>query len=143
MRSNPDFVPVVHGKTATNVPLGIFKGRSSVIDRSQVGESRVRAVGGDPWLSPDALDVILAGASRARAEQMEKERKPVKKGRDLVSNGRFTKSIRLLERHLRSCPEDRGTWQVIGEALYQVGRVEEDCRCVSVGRNEHLRTKLH
>jgi hypothetical protein len=93
-------VPVVHGRMIMSVPLGIFKERYMVIDRSQVGEFRVKPVDGDSWLSPDALDVILAGASRARAEQMEKERTPVQKGRDLVSNG-----IHIIHQAAREAPE--------------------------------------
>lgn len=64
----------------------------------------------------------MAEARRARAEQIEKEKTPVQKGRELVSAGRYTQAIRLFDKHLRSHPDDADAWQARGEALCKAGR---------------------
>lgn len=140
-KENPNFIQVVHRKMVINVLLRLFKGRPSATEQSQASKFKQKLAGRYPWLSSDAIDVIMAEARRARAEQIEKEKTPVQKGKELVSAGRYTEAIRLLDKHLRSHPDDADAWQVRGETLCKAGRTEEDYRSISIGRGKRSKAK--
>jgi len=137
-----NFIRVSHGKMIINVPLRIFKDQSSVIDQSKVDEFREKLAVRYPWLSHDALEMILNEARRVRAEQVEKERTPIQRGRDLISSRRYSEAIRLLERHLESHPEDGDAWQLKGEALCRIGKIEEGFHAISIGRKTSSKTQI-
>lgn len=125
-----------------NVPLGLFKGQSSVIDQSKADEFREEPAVRYPWLSHDALDTILKEARRVCAEQVRKERTLVQRGRDLISSRRLSEAIRLLERHLKSHPEDGDAWQLKGEAVCKIGRTEEGFHAISTGIKISSKTQI-
>jgi hypothetical protein len=51
---------MIHTKMIMNVPLRLFKRRSS-IEQSQADDFKHKLVGRYPWLSPDAIDTNHSG----------------------------------------------------------------------------------
>ncbi len=116
------------------VPLKLFKDRSSVMDPSMADDFREKLSARYPWLSKDAVDVILKEAKRVRKEEIGRERTAIQKARDLISTGRYSEATRMLTKHLRSHPDDSDAWLLKGEALCKMGRSEEGFRAISMGR---------
>lgn len=111
---NGRFFQMEHGSLTVSVPYSIFKGNTAVLD--PVGERRFRNLLSSryPWLTMNALDVIVNNAREERERRIEEMKTVFQKARELIEKDRIEGALDLLDRHLEDYPDD-------AEALYAKG----------------------
>ena len=88
-----------------------------------------------PWLTSNALDVIMRNARREMLRVMDEESGGRSTSRRLSSQGKNEMAIAHLEQHLKEHPEDADSWYALGELLCKVGRAEEGYKAMKKGRS--------
>jgi tetratricopeptide (TPR) repeat protein len=121
---NPNFIQVRHGKMLINVPKCIFKGRTSALVESEVAVFKVQLASRYPWLSRNAIQVILEEARRTMESILDMERTEVEKARKLFEEGRLPRALRMVEERLKRDPQDADAWYLKGEILFKLGEKE-------------------
>lgn len=144
---NPNFLPVSHGKMLINVPLSVFRGRTSNLIPEKWEELSRNLSVRYPWLSVHALEVIreeIVGAMKAR---ILSEKTASQRARDMIARDDLKGAISWLEGHFQLEPDDADAWYVYGEVLMKSGRNEEGFAALKKARHlsgvrpsEHKRT---
>ena len=130
-----DHVAVVHGKLTVNVPRSIFAGDAAVPDEKGTERFRKMLMERYPWLSENALDVIMRNARNAVIRTMDEETCGRAGARRLVSKGRAEEAITHLRRFLETDPQNADSWYLLGEILCKVGETEKGYAAFRRGRD--------
>jgi tetratricopeptide (TPR) repeat protein len=125
---NPNFIEVRHGRLLINVPKSIFKGRTSTLKVREAEDFKRILAARYPWLSANALEVVMQEAQETMESLLDMERSAVEKAGKLFANGRFAQALTILEEHLAQCPKDPDAWYLKGEIYFKIGRRTEGFR---------------
>jgi tetratricopeptide (TPR) repeat protein len=129
-----DHVAVSHGKMTVSVPRSIFEGDDAVPDKSEAERFGRMLMERYPWLSENAVDVIMRNARNIVLEMIDEETCGRAKARLLMSEDRPDEAVSHLRRHLERDPQNADTWYLLGEALCRMGRTEEGYAAFRRGR---------
>jgi len=146
--SNPNFLPVSHGKMVINVPFSVFRNRTINLVPERWEELRQNLTARYPWLSVHALEVIREEIIDAMKAKLLAERNASQTARDMIARGDLKGAISWLEGHFQLEPDDADAWYVYGEVLMKTGRKEDGFAALKRARqlsgirpSEHKRTE--
>ncbi len=128
-------ITVSHGSMTVNIPRDVFEGPDAVMNPEKEKELRDMLSRRYPWLTPNALDVIMRNARKEMLRVMDEESGGRSTSRRLSSHGKNEMAIAHLEQHLKEHPDDADSWYALGELLCKVGRAEEGYRAMKKGRS--------
>ena len=130
-----DDLKVVHGSMTLSVPRDLFRGQDAEFVPDKV--MRYRDIIGHryPWLSENALDVIMQNARKEMLRVMDEESGGISGSRRLSARGRDDLAIMHLEERLKEHPDDTDSWYALGELLCKAGRTEEGYAALRKGRS--------
>ena len=128
-------ITVSHGSMTVNIPRDVFEGPDAVMNPEKEKELRDMLSKRYPWLTSNALDVIMRNARREMLRVMDEESGGRSTSRRLSSQGKNEMAIAHLEQHLKEHPEDADSWYALGELLCKVGRAEEGYKAMKKGRS--------
>lgn len=131
---NPNFIEVRHGKMLINVPRRIFKGRTSALVPAEVEKFKKNLSSRYPWLSENAISVILEESTKTMEALLEMERSAVERGRQFLKTGEYTKALKVIERHIQCSPKDPDAWYLKGEILLKLGEREKGYQAFAKAR---------
>jgi len=134
VKGSDRFFRIEHGNLTVSVPYGLFKGRTAILDEGKVWDFRRLLCSRYPWLSRNALDVIVENAMKERQDQISREQTSARNARTFIESGNPEKALTILNDHLGRCPEDAEALYAKGEALCRLGRTEEGYQCISKAR---------
>lgn len=127
-------IAVSHGNLTVNVPRSIFRGYGAVPDEQEAERFRNMISGRYPWLSRNALDVLMANARKEVLAILDRETGGRAGARLLMDAGRAEEAATHLKRHLDDDPGDTDTWYMLGEVLCGSGRIREGYAAIAKGR---------
>ena len=130
----PGYILVHHGKLSIHVPRSLFHGPDAEIVPESVLLYREKLQSRYPWLSQNALDVIIENSRKEMRRVIWEEKKGSVAGRELASRGLLQDSISHLRHHLEQHPDDVDAWYALGEVLCKAGRQEEGYEAFRLGR---------
>ncbi len=130
-----DCLEIVHGKMTLAVPKNIFSGRDAEIDDVKAKEFSVKTKSRYPWITDNAMEVILKNARKEMLRQIDERTGGRSTSRKLDSEGKTEMAIMHLRKHLEEHPDDADSWYALGELLCKSGRVEEGHRAINKGRS--------
>lgn len=122
---NPNFIEVRHGKMLINVPRSIFKGRTSVLKPKEAEDFKRILTARYPWLSANAIDVIMEEARETMESLLDMEKGAVERARKLSTEGKYSEALTALEQHIADHPKDPDAWYLKGEIYFKMGRRTE------------------
>lgn len=122
---NPNFIEVRHGKMLISVPRSIFKGRTSTLKTKEADDFKKVLASRYPWLSDNAIEVVMEEAQATMESLLELERGAVEKAGKLSAKGRNAEALTLLEEHLVHHPKDPDAWYLMGEIYFKMGKRTE------------------
>ncbi len=128
-------ITISHGSMTVNIPRDVFEGPDAVMNPEKEKELRDMLSKRYPWLTSNALDVIMRNARREMLRVMDEESGGRSTSRRLSSQGKNEMAIAHLEQHLKEHPEDADSWYALGELLCKVGRAEEGYKAMKKGRS--------
>ena len=128
-------ITISHGSMTVNIPRDVFEGPDAVMNPEKEKELRDMLSKRYPWLTSNALDVIMKNARREMLRVMDEESGGRSTSRRLSSQGKNEMAIAHLEQHLKEHPEDADSWYALGELLCKVGRAEEGYKAMKKGRS--------
>ncbi|MGE4275391.1 MAG: tetratricopeptide repeat protein [Candidatus Methanomethylophilaceae archaeon] len=131
----PEHILVRHGKLCLQVPRSLFKGPEADLDPRSLPSFQSRLRSRYPWLTENALEVIMLNARREMRRVLWEEKRGATAGRELMSRGQVQSSIHHLKEHLQDYPGDSDAWYALGEALCKAGRTEEGYQAFRRGRD--------
>ena len=131
---NPNFIEVRHGKMLISVPKSIFKGRTSALKKKEADEFKKVLASRYPWLSANAIEVVMAEAQETMGSLLEMEMGAVERAGKLASLGRNAEALAILEEHLEHHPKDPDAWRVMGEIYMRMGKRSEGFRAFAKAR---------
>ena len=127
-------IDVQHGKLHLKVPRAVFIGPEAVIDDGQWDIFRVKLQSRYPWVTENALEIILNNSRKEMLRVLWDEKKGAKAGRELLARGYAERSIDHLQSYLNDHPDDSDAWYALGESFCKVGRNEEGYAAFRKGR---------
>ena len=127
-------ITVRHGNMTVNVPRNLFSGPDCEPVESKVKEFRRIMSGRYPWLTENALDVLMRNARNEMLRVLDEETGGRSTSKRMVSDGNTKGAIAHLKKHLEENPEDADSWYALGELLCKIGRAEEGYRAMNKGR---------
>ncbi len=135
MTETPYHITVQHGSMLINVPRNIFHGPDCEFVDDKVKEFRRIMSGRYPWLTDNALDVILRNARKEMLRILDEETGGRSASKSMASKGKTDSAINHLKRYLERNPDDADSWYTLGELLCKSGNVEEGYRAMNKGRS--------
>ena len=127
-------ITISHGSMTVNIPRDVFEGPDAVMNPEKEKELRDMLSKRYPWLTSNALDVIMRNARREMLRVMDEESGGRSTNKRLSSQGKNEMAIAHLEQHLKEHPDDADSWYALGELLCKVGRAEEGYKAMKKGR---------
>ena len=128
------FIKVGHGKMELNIPITLFEEGTARIRMEQAEMLREKLKCQYPWLSDNAIDVILRNASEEMSRLIETRKPPSQKAREMIDQGRYEQALAYLDVHLDLEPEDIDCWYVRSETLFKLERNEEAFQSMRTGQ---------
>lgn len=116
-----DHVSVVHGSMMVDVPRKIFKGKECEIDPEQVVSFQRILQSRYPWITDNAVKVILRKAQMEMLRVRDEETNGREYSRTLAQKGKLDEAIQHLRIRLELNPDDSKTWYDLGELLFKKG----------------------
>ncbi|HUL39109.1 MAG TPA: tetratricopeptide repeat protein [Methanomassiliicoccales archaeon] len=133
-RGNPNFIEVRHGKLLIAVPCSIFKGRTSTLRPREADEFKKLLSARYPWLSANAIEVVMEEAQETMESLLSMERGAVERAEMLASEGRHAEALATLEQHLVQRPKDPDAWYLMGEIYFKLGRKDDGYRAFALAK---------
>ena len=130
-----DYITVMHGSLTLKVPRSIFIGQEAVVDEKKAEEFRNLSQRRYPWLSDNAMDVILRNARKEMLRILDEESGGRSASKRMASEGKYEMAIEHLKEHLEHEPNDADGWYALGELLCKAGRTEEGYKAMNRGRS--------
>ena len=116
-----DHVTVVHGSMTVDVPRKIFKGKECKIDEDEVVPFKRIIQSRYPWISDNAIRVILNKAQMEMLRVRDEETNGREYSKTLAQKGKLDDAIAHLKLRLELNPEDAKGWYDLGELLFKKG----------------------
>ncbi|OPY31152.1 MAG: hypothetical protein A4E32_02137 [Methanomassiliicoccales archaeon PtaU1.Bin124] len=120
-----NFIKVQHGSMELNIPTKLFEPGTNRIRKDEADRLRAGLRAKYPWLTDNAVDVILRNSQEEMARLMDAKRTVAERAREMLRSGRMEQALAFLEAHLDVFPDDADAWYVRGEALMRSGRAKE------------------
>jgi tetratricopeptide (TPR) repeat protein len=117
-----------------NIPISLFEEGTARVRADQAKVLREKLKCQYPWLSDNAIDVILKNSSEEMSRHIEMKKPPSQKAREMLDEGRYEQALSFLDVHLDLEPEDVDCWYVRSEALFKLGRQEEAFQSMRTGQ---------
>ncbi|MFA5314252.1 MAG: hypothetical protein WC375_13200 [Methanomassiliicoccales archaeon] len=125
MAPRSNFIKVQHGKMELNIPLKLFEPGTSDVRPVEAEKLRKQLRGQYPWLTDNAVDVILKSSQDEMALIMDSERTVADRAREMIVRGELQKALDFLEAHLFVYEDDIDANYLRAEALMKIGRKDE------------------
>lgn len=122
---NPNFIEVRHGKMLISVPKRIFRANTSALREKEAEEFKGQLAARFPWLTKNAIEVVMQEAQETMESVLDLERGPVERARALFQKGKHAEALALLEHHLARHPRDRDAWCLKGEIYFKMDKGKE------------------
>lgn len=116
-----DHVTVVHGSMLVDVPRRIFKGKECAVDWNEVEPFKRIMQSRYPWISDDAIKVIVNRAQKEMMRVRDEETNGREYSSTLAKNGKTDEAIEHLRLRLELNPDDHKSWYDLGELLMKKG----------------------
>ncbi len=116
-----DHVTVIHGSMTVDVPRKIFKGRDCKIDWDEVESFKRIVQSRYPWISDNAIKVILNKAQMEMMRVRDEETNGREYSKTLAEKGKLDDAIAHLRLRLELNPNDPKGWYDLGELLFKKG----------------------
>ena len=130
-----NFIKIEHGSMELNIPVSLFEEGTAKVRPDEARKLREKLRCQYPWLTNNAVDVILKSASEEMSRQIEQRKPPAQKAREMIRSGRYRQALDFLEVHLDLYPDDVDCWYVRSEALFKLDRPEEAFRAMRHAQN--------
>ncbi len=132
---NPNFIQVRHGKMLINVPRALFRGKRAEIIREEADRFGNELRSRYPWLSENAVPVVLKEARQTMLSLIEMESSQVEIARTSLEDGHPTEALQMLDAHLQGHPDDSNAWHLRGIILMRLGRADEGFKSLARSRS--------
>jgi len=132
--SNPNFIQVHHGKLTINVPLQVFRGRSTMFREPEATKFLATLITRYPWLTPGATEEIKREAKEAMRSLIELEETRLARAKRLLEEGRPTQAMSIVSSYLEAHPIDADALQLKGRIHFAMGEKEEGYSAFSEAR---------
>jgi len=116
-----DHVTVIHGSMTVDVPRKIFKGKECTIDWDEVEPFKKIVQSRYPWISDNAIKVILNKAQMEMMRVRDEETNGREYSKTLAEKGKLDDAIAHLKLRLELNPNDAKAWYDLGELLFKKG----------------------
>ena len=126
---------VVHGSMTISVPRNIFKGDSAEPVPDKISNFSSILKGRYPWLSDNAIEVILKNAKKELISIMEVETKGMSIARVKESNGDIEGAIKVMEKWAKNEPECIDIWYYLGHLYFSAGKKELGQKAMNKGKS--------
>ena len=120
-----NFIKVQHGSMELNIPTKLFEPGTNRIRQDEANKLRAGLKAKYPWLTDNAVDVILRNSQEEMSRLMDARRSAAERAREMLREGKNEHALAFLEAHLDVEPDDADAWYVRGEALMRAGRAKE------------------
>lgn len=117
-----------------NVPRDLFRGPTAELVPEKALPFRKLMRERYPWLSENAMDVVLNHARTEMLRVLDEESGGRTESARLAAAGDLNGAIKHLQEHLDEDPDDADSWYALGELLCKAGRQEEGYRAFARGR---------
>ncbi len=132
---NPNFIQVRHGRMMINVPRTLFRGKRAEIVSAEANRFGKELRSRYPWLSENAVRVVLIEARQTMLALIEMESGPVELARTMFEDGHPTEALRMLDNHLQKNENDPNAWHLRGVILMRLGRADEGFKSLARSRS--------
>jgi predicted Zn-dependent protease len=134
---NPNFIQVRHGRMLINVPRTLFRGKRAEIMGAEADRFGKELRSRYPWLSENAIRVVLKEARQTMLSIIEMESGPVEIARTKFEDGHMTEALQMIDAHLQKHPDDSNAWHLRGVILMRMGRAEEGFKSLARSRTSN------
>ncbi len=138
---NPNFIQVRHGRMLISVPRTLFRGKRAEIVGAEAERFGRELRSRYPWLSENAVRVVLKEARDTMLSLIEMESGPVELARTKFEDGHPTEALRMLDAHLQKRQDDQDAWHLRGVILMRMGKAEEGFKSLARSRSLSPRPK--
>ena len=118
-----------------NVPRTLFRGKRAEIVGAEADRFGRELRSRYPWLSENAVHVVLREARETMLSLIEMESGPVEQARTAFEDGRPTEALQMLDSHLQRHSDDSDAWHLRGVILMRMGRAEEGFKSLARSRS--------
>jgi len=125
MAPRSNFIKVQHGNMELNIPIKLFEPGTSDIRPAEAVKLRKLLRSQYPWLTDNAVDVILKSSQEEMAMIMDSERTVADRAREMLRRGEYEKALGFLDAHLFVDEDDVDASYLRADALMKLGRKEE------------------
>ena len=122
-----------------NVPRALFRGKRAEIVGAEADRFGRELRSRYPWLSENAVRVVLKEARQTMLSLIEMESGPVEIARTKFEDGGPTEALQLLDVHLQRHVDDSDAWHLRGVILMRLGRAEEGFKSLARSRSSSPR----
>jgi len=141
-RTMSNFIKVQHGSMELNVPVRLFHPGTNKIREDEAAKLRAGLRAKYPWLTDNAVDVILKSAQEEMARLIDSRKTAAERAREMLRAGRIEQAVEFLEINLDIDPDDADSWYVMGEALMRSGRQKEGFQAMHKARSLSEKKRL-
>jgi hypothetical protein len=134
-RTQSSFIRVQHGSMEVNVPVKLFHPGTNKVREEEAAKLRAGLKAKYPWLTDNAVDVILRNAQEEMARVIDSRKSVSDRAREMLRAGRIDQAMEFLEVNLDINPDDADSWYVMGEALMRSGRQKEGFQAMHKARS--------
>lgn len=138
---NPNFIQVRHGRMLINVPRTMFRGKRSEIVSAEAERFGRELRSRYPWLSENAVRVVLGEARQTMLALIEMESSPVEQARTKFEDGHPSEALHTLDAHLLTHQDDPSAWHLRGVILMRLGRADEGFKSLARSRSSNSSPK--
>ncbi len=135
MTSPHGTITVHHGSTTVHIPRDVFRGDDATVVEEKAEAFRSMIMERYPWISSNAVDVILNNGRREMISVLEEETHGISTARAKVEKGDIDGAIRHLESWAERYPEDLDIWYMIGNLCFKKGDAERGHKAMNRGRS--------
>ena len=128
-----DHVTVIHGSMAIDVPRKIFKGKECRIDEDEVIPFKKIVQSRYPWISDNAIRVILNKAQMEMMRVRDEETNGREYSKTLAEKGKLDDAIEHLKLRLELNPDDAKSWHDLAELLFKKGDLKGGFEAKKIG----------
>lgn len=128
-------VTVHHGSTTVHIPRSVFRGDDAEIVAEEAERFRSVIMERYPWLSSNAVDVILNNGQREMRSVLDEETHGLAASRVLAAAGNTDGAIRHLKSWAEREPEDPDIWYALARLYFGKGDAESGHKAMNRGRS--------
>jgi hypothetical protein len=127
------FLSVQHGNLTLRIPLSAFDAQTGNLKRELLPDLKDQWRARFPWLSANAVDVIVEEAEDAYLKQRQIRIDAARPGGTSPANAADARHD--LIKALLKDPEDSRAWYALGELLMKQGQADDGFKAMNIGRS--------